>query len=189
MSQEDITATPNPAAEPQPAPAAHEELPVATPEQELENLRAELAAVSAKAEAHWNEFLAARAEMDNIRRRAERDLANAHRFALEKFFAELLPVRDSLEMGIQAAVEGADFAKLREGSEMTLRMLAAAMAKFGLVEIDPAGQKFNPEQHEALAMAPVPGVEPNHVVQVVQKGYVLNERLVRPAKVIVAKAP
>ncbi|MBS0601451.1 MAG: nucleotide exchange factor GrpE [Proteobacteria bacterium] len=191
MSQEDITAAPNPAAaaEAQPAPAAHEELPVATPEQELENLRAELAAVSAKAEAHWNEFLAARAEMDNLRRRSERDLANAHKFALEKFFAELLPVRDGLEMGIQAAVEGADFAKLREGSEMTLRMLAAAMAKFGLVEIDPAGQKFNPEQHEALAMAPVPGVEPNHVVQVVQKGYVLNERLVRPAKVIVAKAP
>ena len=189
MSQEETTATPNAAPDAPAETAAREELPVATPEQEIENLRSELAAVNAKAEAHWSEYLAARAEMDNVRRRAERDLVNAHRFALEKFFAELLPVRDSLEMGIQAAVEGADFAKLREGSEMTLRMLAAAMGKFGLVELDPAGQKFNPDQHEALAMAPVPGVEPNHVVQVVQKGYVLNERLVRPAKVIVAKAP
>lgn len=192
MSQEDITATPNPAAaEAQPAPAAHEELPVATPEQELENLRAELAAVSAKAEAHWNEFLAARAEMDNLRRRSERDLANAHKFALEKFFSELLPVRDSLEMGIAAAVDGdsTDPAKLREGSELTLRMLETAMDKFGLVEVNPQGERFNPEQHEALAMAPVPGAEPNTVVQVVQKGYVLNERLVRPAKVIVARAP
>lgn len=206
MIQEDINAgaAPAPAAEtdaPAAAPvqddppataasaAPHEDLPVATPEQEIANLRAELAQVQAQADEHWNAFLGARAEMDNLRKRAERDLANAHKFALEKFFGELLPVRDSLEMGIAAAVDGIDPAKLREGSELTLRMLETAMDKFGLVEVNPQGERFNPEQHEALAMAPVPGAEPNTIVQVVQKGYVLNERLVRPAKVIVARAP
>lgn len=209
MIQEDINAgaAPVPAAEtdaPAAAPvqddppataasaaAPHEDLPVATPEQEIANLRAELAQVQAQADEHWSAFLGARAEMDNLRKRAERDLANAHKFALEKFFSELLPVRDSLEMGIAAAVDGdgTDPAKLREGSELTLRMLETAMDKFGLVEVNPQGERFNPEQHEALAMAPVPGAEPNTVVQVVQKGYVLNERLVRPAKVIVARAP
>ncbi|PWV60494.1 nucleotide exchange factor GrpE [Plasticicumulans acidivorans] len=169
------------------APA--DELPVATAEQEIENLKQELSAAQAKAEEHWNEFLATRAEMENLRRRNERDLAAAHKFALEKFFNELLPVRDSLEMGIQAAVEGADFTKLREGSEMTLKILETAMGKFGMVTVDPQGEKFNPDQHEALAMAPVAEVEPNTVIQVVQKGYMLNDRLVRPAKVIVAKAP
>ncbi len=183
MSQEDPKAVEAGAAE------AHDHELLATPEQEIANLRDELAQAQARAEEHWAQFLAARAEIDNLRKRAERDLANAHKFALEKFFGELLPVRDSLEMGIAAAVEGADFAQLREGAELTLKMLETAMDKFGLSVVDPQGGKFDPERHEALAMAPVPGAEPNSVVQVVQKGYVLNERLVRPAKVIVARAP
>jgi molecular chaperone GrpE len=155
---------------------------------QLETLRRELDQFKAKAEEHWNLYLQARAEIENVRKRGERDLANAHKFALEKFVNELLPVKDSLEMGLAAASESNDLAKLKEGKELTLRMLGSALDKFGVREIDPKGEKFNPELHEAMAMQPATDVEPNTVVQVVQKGYLLNDRLVRPAMVVVARA-
>lgn len=155
---------------------------------ELEALRSELEKAQAKAEENWALYLSARAEMENARKRAERDLQNAHKFALEKFVNELLPVKDSLEMGVSAASETTDVEKLREGSELTLKILSAAIEKFGVQEIYPIGAKFNPELHEAMAMQPSNQAEPNTVVQVIQKGYLLNERLVRPAMVIVAQA-
>lgn len=144
----------------------------------------------AKADEHWNQSLRLQAEMENMRKRNERDLAHAHKFALEKFVEALLPVKDSLEMGIAAAGEGAnvDPVKLLEGSDLTLRMLASAMEKFGVRELNPEGEKFNPEFHEAMSMQPRADVEPNTVVAVVQRGYLLNERLVRPAMVMVSKA-
>lgn len=158
-------------------------------QEQIAALQEELRRANAKAEEHWNRYLGARAEVENIRKRAERDLANTHKYALEKFINELLPVKDSLEMGLAAASESADIAKLKEGKELTLRMLATALEKFGVQEIDPQGEKFNPELHEAMAMQPDTGAEPNTVVQVIQKGYRLNDRLVRPAMVIVARAP
>ncbi|MAT66477.1 MAG: nucleotide exchange factor GrpE [Gammaproteobacteria bacterium] len=144
-----------------------------------------------KADEHWNQCIRLQAELDNLRKRAERDVANAHKFALEKFANDLLPVRDSLEMGIAAAGEGneVDPVKLREGSELTLKMLADTMARFGIQEIDPQGQKFNPEYHEAMSMQERSDVEPNTVVTVIQKGYTLNDRLIRPAMVMVSRAP
>ncbi len=144
----------------------------------------------AKADEHWNQSLRLQAEMENMRKRHERDLSHAHKFALEKFVQALLPVKDSLEMGISAASEGEsiDPGKLLEGSELTLQMLAAALEKFGVKEVNPAGEKFNPEFHEAMSMQPRADVEPNTVVAVVQRGYLLNERLVRPAMVMVSKA-
>lgn len=154
-------------------------------------LQQELEQTRAKADENWNLYLSARADMENMRKRMERDLANAHKFALEKFLNELLPVRDSLELGIQAAGESheaTDVVKLREGAELTLRMLIAAIDKQGVQEVNPLGDKFNPALHEAMAMQPTAEVEPNTVLQVMQKGYVLNERLLRPARVIVAKA-
>lgn len=161
--------------------------PPAQPAVDVAALQQALAEAQAKAEDNWNRYLAVRAEVENIRKRAERDLANAHKFALEKFVNELLPVKDSLEMGLAAANESNDLAKLKEGKELTLKMLATALEKFGVKELDPQGEKFNPELHEAMAMQPTAGQAPNTVLQVVQKGYLLNDRLVRPAMVIIAQ--
>ncbi len=148
-----------------------------------------LAEAHAKADENWNQFLRARAEVENVRRRGERDVEHARRYALEKFAGEMLAVRDSLEMGIAAADEpGADVAKLREGTDLTLRMLAQAMEKFDVQPLNPAGEKFDPERHEAMAAQESAEHEPNTVIHVVQKGYLLGERLLRPAMVIVSRS-
>ena len=159
-----------------------------TSREELDALQQDLDQALAKADEHWKLYLGAHAEMENLRKRTERDVQNAHKFALERFFNELLPVRDSLELGLSAAEGAADVAQLREGMALTLKQLAAAMEKFGVREVNPQGAKFDHNLHEAMAMAPTDQAEPNTVIQVVQKGYLLNERLIRPAKVIVAQA-
>ncbi|MCG6967413.1 MAG: nucleotide exchange factor GrpE [Chromatiaceae bacterium] len=143
----------------------------------------------AKADEHFQQMVRAHAELDNLKKRHARDLENAHKFALDKFVAELLGVRDSLELGHNAAQDpAADVNKLREGTELTLKMLGDAMAKFGVEQIDPINQPFNPEFHQAMSMQPRADVPPNTVVAVVQKGYTLNGRLVRPAMVLVSQA-
>ena len=154
-----------------------------------EELHALLTDARSKADEHWNQCLRLQAEIENLRKRAERDLANAHKFALEKFASELLPVRDSLEMGLLAVGENADVEKLKEGSELTLKMLTNALEKFNIKEINPLNEEFNPEYHEAMSVQEREDVAPNTVVTVVQKGYTLNGRLVRPAMVIVSSAP
>ena len=155
-----------------------------------EQLLLTLQDAQAKADQYWNQLLAARAEVENSRRRNERELENAHKFALEKFVRELLPVKDSLELGLAAATgESAEFDKLREGMELTLKMLGAALEKFGVSEVDPKGEKFNPERHQAMAVQETPKAEPNTVLTVYQKGYLLNDRLIRPAMVVVSSAP
>lgn len=156
--------------------------------EEFAAMQCDLDQALAKADEHWKLYLGAHAEMENLRKRAERDVQNAHKFALERFFSELLPARDSLELGLAAISDAVDIAKLREGVELTLKQLAAAMEKFGARELNPLGAKFNPNEHEAMAMLPTDQADPNTVVQVLQKGYLLNERLLRPAKVIVAQA-
>lgn len=143
-----------------------------------------------KADENWNQCLRLQAEIDNLRKRNERDLVNAHKFALEKFAAELLPVKDSLELGLAAAAdENADVEKLKEGSELTLKMLASVMERFNIKEINPLNESFNPEYHEAMSIQERDDVAPNTVVTVVQRGYLLNDRLIRPAMVIVSRAP
>ncbi|HED36254.1 MAG TPA: nucleotide exchange factor GrpE [Gammaproteobacteria bacterium] len=142
-----------------------------------------------KATENWDHLLRTKAEMDNIRRRTQKDLENAHKFALEKFISELLAVKDSLELGITAASqENVSVESLIEGSEMTLNMLIGVFEKFNVVELNPEGEKFNPEHHQAMAMQPSAEHEPNTVMEVMQKGYLLNDRLVRPAMVVVSKA-
>jgi len=155
--------------------------------QDPEELHALLTDARSKADQHWDQCLRLQADMENLRKRNERDLANAHKFALEKFASALLPVKDSLEMGLLAAVENADVDKLVEGSELTLKMFTSAMEKFNVKEINPLNEKFNPEYHEAMSMQERDDVEPNTVVTVVQKGYTLNDRLIRPAMVIVSR--
>ena len=143
-----------------------------------------------KADEHYDQMMRAHAELENLKRRHARDLENAHKYALDKFVAELLGVWDSLELGHNAAQdETADVTKLREGTELTLKMLGDVMGKFGVEQIDPLNEVFNPELHQAMSMQPRADVPANTVVAVVQKGYTLNGRLVRPAMVMVSQAP
>jgi molecular chaperone GrpE len=145
----------------------------------------ELEQARATATENWDRYLRTAAELENVRKRAARDVENAHRFALERFSKQLLAVRDSLEMGL-AAADSANVESLLEGSEATLKILGTTMQQFGIEEVDPAGEPFDPEFHEAISMQPSDDVEPGSVVTVVQKGYSLNGRLLRPAMVIVA---
>lgn len=148
--------------------------------QENERLKMEVQESSDKA-------VRATAELDNIRKRTSRDIENAHKYALERFVNDLLPVVDSMELGINASQSAEDIESLREGMDLTLKMLFDCMSKFGVKTIDPAGEKFDPEWHEAVSMQELEGSEPGQVVTVMQKGYELNGRLVRPAMVVVAK--
>jgi molecular chaperone GrpE len=152
-----------------------------------DELQQALEVAEAKARESRDNHLRAMAELENVRRRAARDVENAHRYGLEKFAAELLAVRDSLEMGLEAG-DKADVRSLLSGKEATLKLLARAFEKFNITEINPLGAPFDPKLHEAMAMQESDTAEPNSVLQVVQKGYELNGRLLRPARVIVAKA-
>ncbi len=159
---------------------------------DVEALRRELEAARRKADENWNEYLRARAEAENVRRRAERDVAQAQRYALERFVEALLPVRDSLELGLQAARQDHDdvavlLDKLVEGTELTLKLLTQALEKFGVTEVAPEpGTPFDPALHEAMATQES-DKPANTILHVVQKGYRLHDRLLRPAMVIVAR--
>ncbi|MCG8097682.1 MAG: nucleotide exchange factor GrpE, partial [Candidatus Thiodiazotropha taylori] len=142
-----------------------------------------------KADEHWDQVMRIRAEMDNLRKRSQRDLENAHKFALDKISQDMLQVWDSLELGYQASLDdSADIDKIREGTELTLKLLVDVMNRHGIEQVDPEGEAFNPEFHQAMSMQERDDVEPNTVVAVVQKGYLLNGRLLRPAMVMVSKA-
>ena len=130
------------------------------------------------------------ADLDNVRKRAEREIANAAKYSAEKLLGELLGVADSLDLGLAAAGKpGAQVAALTEGMELTRRQLFSVLEKHGVRAVDPRGEPFNPDLHEAVTLVPSSEVAPNHVLNVMQKGYRLHERLLRPAMVVVAKAP
>jgi molecular chaperone GrpE len=188
VDQENSTATRQPDTDETVLPETATDEAVETAAEGDTELHALLEDARTKADEHWNQCLRLQAEVENLRKRAQRDLENAHKFGLEKFAVDLLPVKDSLEMGISAAEgESVDPVKLKEGTSLTLKMLGDVMERFGIVEIDPQGQRFNPELHEAMSIQKRTDVEPNTVVTVVQKGYTLNDRLIRPAMVIVAQ--
>ena len=152
---------------------------------DLERLQRSLAEAEERAKSHWEQYVRALAELDNVRKRAARDIEAANRYGLEKFAAELLPVQDSLEAAVQNAGR-ADAATLRAGQEATLQLLSKALEKLGVTAIDPKGEAFDPERHEAM-MTQESDADPNTVLQVVQPGYELNGRLLRPARVIVSR--
>jgi|TARA_R110000822_G_scaffold59736_39_gene149318 molecular chaperone GrpE len=155
---------------------------VPQPNEDLVQLQAEL-------EGAKDQELRTQAEMQNLRRRMERDVENAHKYALDKFVGELLPVVDNLERALQTIDDSSDDIKvLSEGVELTLKSFQDVLARFKVEAVDPKGQVFNPEFHQAMSMLEMPGEAPNTVVDVFQKGYTLNGRLVRPAMVVVAKA-
>lgn len=177
-----------PAAETQAEETVSGDSPNDTPT--LESVTQALAGAQEKAQENWDRYLRTQAELENLKRRADKDVQNAHKFAIEKFARELLSVADSLELGL--GVESSDnpeVAKLREGMELTLKQLLASFEKFQLVTVNPEGEKFNPELHQAMAMQPTAEAEANTVLKVYQKGYLLSERLLRPAMVVVAQTP
>jgi molecular chaperone GrpE len=152
---------------------------------DLEALKARVAELEAGNAELRETVLREKAELENQRRRLHRDLEQARRFANEKLLNELLPVFDGLESGL--AVEGGDVASMREGLNLTLKSLLKVGENHGLAQVDPKGQPLDPERHHAVSMVEAPGAAPGTVVSVLQKGYVLNERLLRPALVAVAK--
>jgi molecular chaperone GrpE len=155
---------------------------------ELERLQRSLAEAEERARNHWDQYLRAVADIENVRKRAQRDIEAANRYGLEKFAAELLPVWDSLDLAVKNA-DKADMASVLQGQKATLQLLAKALEKIGVVAIDPGGQPFDPARHEAMLAQDSKTAEPNSVLQVVQPGYELHGRLLRPARVIVSKAP
>jgi molecular chaperone GrpE len=173
-----------------PAPASPDQQPPpgADTTEPVPDLKRELAEARSLVSQHRDQLLRAAAELENIRKRATRDVEQAHRYALEKIAQELLPVRDSLELAA-ASASTADAASLVAGQEATLKLLARTFEKFAILGIEPVGEPFDPQRHEAMAMQDAPTAEPDSVLQVVQKGYELNGRLLRPARVIVARTP
>jgi molecular chaperone GrpE len=149
-------------------------------------LEAALAAAKAKAEQNYDQYLRAVAEFDNYRRRAARELESAQRYALERFAQELLPALDGFELALASAA--ADVKSLIEGQAATHRLIRKAFEKAGIAELDPTGQPFNPAEHEAMLAQPSAEHPANTVLKTVQKGYILNGRVLRPARVIVARA-
>ena len=153
-------------------------------------LQARLNEAEAKAAASRDAHLRALADLDNVRKRAQREIDNAGKFGSEKLLGELLGLADSLDLGLAAAAKpDAQIASLVEGMQITQKQLASVLTKHGVAVVDPQGQPFNPDLHEAVTMVPSADVPPNHVLNVMQKGYKLHERLLRPAMVVVAKAP
>lgn len=167
---------------------ADDDVALATSELSVAELTERLIKAEQLAQEHWDKMMRTQAEMENLKRRIQKDLENAHKFALERFAKELLNVIDSLELGIQASAgTSPELVKLREGSELTLKQFEGTLARFNIVAIDAIGQPFNPELHQAVSTQPKEDVEPNTVLIVFQKGYLLNDRLLRPAMVVVSK--
>jgi len=175
----------------QPADEADEMSGAAEPEGGCcDDLNARIEALQAEVAAAKDQAMRAAAEMHNIRRRAEQDVEKAHKFALDRFAGDIVSVADNLERAL-ATIDKSDEKQktVIEGVELTLKSLIDTLAKHGVQQIDPKGEPFNPQQHEAIAMVPNPAMEPNSVMEVMQKGYLLNGRVIRPARVVVTKAP
>jgi molecular chaperone GrpE len=154
---------------------------------DIETLYQEIEFLKQQVAENLDKALRSQAEMENLRKRTAREIENAHKFGLDRFIRELLPVIDSLELGISASDNAEDIAGLREGMDLTLKKFRDVLSKSGIEVIDPQGEKFNPELHEAVSVTAAEGGQSGSVIAVMQKGYTLNGRLVRPAMVVVAQ--
>ena len=162
---------------------------ISASEGDADAMSSELAALQKKADEHYDQLVRAHAEIENLKRRHTQELEKAHKYALDKFVGELLTIWDSLELGLQAAQnDEADVASLREGTGLTVKMFGDVMEKFNVERINPEGESFNPEFHQAMSMVPNAEMAPNTVMAVMQKGVLLNGRLIRPAMVVVSQA-
>jgi molecular chaperone GrpE len=178
----------------EPVPGASETSvgpPQELPAPGVDAVEKELEEVRAQAAENLDKFIRAKAETDNVRRRAEADVASAHKYAVDRFASEIVAVRDSLDLARNVDLSGDNrevVQKMHEGLELTLKLLDDVFRRFGLTLLDPQGEKFDPNRHQAISMMESAEVAPNHVVTVVQKGYLLHDRVLRPAMVVVAKA-
>ncbi|MFZ1388750.1 MAG: nucleotide exchange factor GrpE [Thiolinea sp.] len=186
QDKQDQTLDPMAQANAEPATATNnaESDDLANAQAEIAKLQQELEAAQAKANENWELYLRGQAESDNQRRRYEKQVEDAHKFSVQRFAEAILPVADSLEMGMQAQ---GDADSLRQGMDLTLKQFESVMEKFKMEAINPLGQPFNPEQHQAVGMQPHPDYDNNTVSLVMQKGYTLNGRTIRPAMVMVSK--
>ena len=191
MADNEQPDTPADAKQPENPETDHELVEAPEPEPKADAEQTEEVDAASQVEALQDQLLRSAAEMENVRRRATRDVEKAHKFALEKFTGDLLPVLDSLEKAIEAGagveVDGAN--ALTEGVALSLKLFLSVLDKAGVAQLDPLGEPFDPQLHEAMAMVPNPDAEPNSVMEVMQKGYTLNGRLVRAAKVVVVSTP
>lgn len=169
------------------AEAPAEEGAAADEPMDAEQVAKELAAAVAEVESLKDQMLRTHAEAQNVRRRAEQDVEKAHKFGVEKFANEMLPIVDSLERAIEAFGDDEALQPMREGVEMTMKMFLSGLEKFKMEQVNPLGETFDPALHQAMSMVDAPDAEPNSVIAVMQKGYTLHGRLVRPAMVVVAK--
>lgn len=148
-------------------------------------LEEKLTLAEQQAHENWEKSVRAIAELENVRRRTEREVSNAHRYGVEKFIQEMLPVMDSLEQALQMAQAHEDEG-MREGLSLTIKLFMGGLEKFGVVQLNPEGETFDPQRHEAMSMQQIPGAAANSIIAVFQKGYSLHDRVIRPARVIVA---
>jgi molecular chaperone GrpE len=169
------------------APAAQAPQKQDTAVEEAERLREQLGLLERQLEETRDRAMRAQAELENLRKRAARDVENAHKYALERFVGDLLPVIDSIELGLDAAAAADNVEAVRQGMDLTRKMFLDTLARFEVAPIDPAGEKFDPERHQAVSVQEIAGTAAGTIVTVMQKGYELNGRLVRPAMVVVAK--
>lgn len=153
----------------------------------IDELERALENAEAKAAESMDLALRTKAEAENIRRRSEKDVSNARKFAIEKFAEELLAVVDSIEQGLQTSAENEEAKAIQEGMQLTLKMTLSTLEKFGVEQLNPLEEVFDPQLHEAMTMVPSPDHESNTIIDVFQKGYSLNGRLIRPARVVVAQ--
>src|SRR5688572_13194626 len=155
---------------------------------QIEELRQQLAQAEERAKGHWDQYLRAVAELENMRKRSQREIENVSRYGLERFAVELLPVKDSLDLAVQNAARS-DLQSIVKGQRATLQLLDKAFEKLDIREINPVGEPFDPAKHEAMMAQESASAEPGSVLQVIQRGYELNGRLLRAARVIVSRAP
>ena len=156
-------------------------------DEEIADLKQQLEDAQSKVADYWDQIVRANAEMENIKRRASRDVENARKFSVESFANDLIPVMDSLEQGIGSITESTDIAAVKEGMELTIDVMLKTMEKQGMKQVNPVGERFNPQHHEAMTMIPSPDHPADHVIDVFQKGYELNGRVIRPARVVVSQ--
>jgi len=173
--------------EPQESVDSEENMEDILTDEDIADLKEQLKDAQTKVAEYWDQIIRANAEMENIKRRATRDVESARKFSIEKFASDLLPVVDSLEQGLQSIADDSAASAMKEGMELTISILVKALEKQGMVQVDPKGEKFDPEFHEAMTMVPSEEIPGDHVIDVFQKGYQLNGRIIRPARVVVSK--
>ncbi len=171
-------------------PEISEEISVEGLTKQLIDMEQQATEAQKKVDEYWDTILRKQAEHDNLQKRMARDLENSRKYALEKFATEILAIKDSMELGLEATTKPeTDLGTINEGMALTLKMLADSLTKFNIIEIDPSNEKFDPQWHEAMTIQPSAEVDDGTVLHVHQKGYKLQERLLRPARVIVSKKP